>query len=148
VNEPINLSSEGPPETVLPTGNPSITLAIAAAATDLDELASIVARDPTSLDAWAAFGAFAEAAAASTAEVITAYAAYRVGYHRGLDLLRKSGWRGSGYVRWSRESNRGFLRCLSGLGRLAARIGEQPEHERVQEFLRQLDPEWPPEGHE
>ena len=78
------------------------------------------------------------------AGVMEAYAYFRVGYHRGLDTLRKNGWRGTGYVRWSHETNRGFLRCLDGLGRMAARIGEADEHHRCEEFLRQLDPAWPP----
>ena len=58
---------------------------------------------------------------------VRAYAAFRIRYHRGLDSLRKNGWRGSGYVRWRHESNRGFLRCLSGLARMAAAIGEDGE---------------------
>ncbi|NDH87813.1 MAG: DUF3151 family protein [Actinobacteria bacterium] len=66
------------------------------------------------------------------------------GYHRGLDKLRASGWRGSGYVRWQHETNRGFLRALAGLQATAAAIGETAEDERCAIFLRQLDPEWPP----
>ena len=73
---------------------------------------------------------------------IEAYAAYRVGYHRGLDRLRQNGWRGSGYVRWAHEENRGFLRALAGLQRSAAAIGETDEDERCLHFLRQCDPQW------
>jgi hypothetical protein len=73
---------------------------------------------------------------------VEAYADFRVGYHRGLDRLRQSGWRGSGYVRWSHETNRGFLRALDGLGRSAAAIGEADEAARCAEFLLQLDPGW------
>jgi hypothetical protein len=76
------------------------------------------------------------------ADDITAYAFYRVGYHRGLDALRAAGWKGSGYVRWSQPTNRGFLRCLDGLGRLAAAIGESDEVERINTFRTQLDPSW------
>jgi hypothetical protein len=68
------------------------------------------------------------------------YACFRVGYHRGLDALRASGWRGSGYVRWEHESNCGFLRSLRGLQRQAAAIGEADEAERCAQFLGQLDP--------
>jgi hypothetical protein len=75
---------------------------------------------------------------------IESYAAFRVGYHRGLDQLRAGGWRGSGYVRWEHPSNRGFLRALHGLAITAARIGENDEAERCEVFLRQLDPVWPP----
>ena len=71
---------------------------------------------------------------------IERYAAYRVGYHRGLDALRANGWRGSGYVRWSEPTNRGFLRSLAGLGEVAAAIGETDEAERCAQFLLQLDP--------
>ncbi|MGH2473643.1 MAG: DUF3151 family protein, partial [Candidatus Limnocylindrales bacterium] len=69
---------------------------------------------------------------------------YRVGYHRGLDRLRGSGWRGSGYVRWRHPQNRGFLRALDGLRASAEAIGEADEAERCAVFLRQLDPDWPP----
>ena len=75
---------------------------------------------------------------------VEAYACYRVGYHRGLDTLRANGWRGSGYVRWEHPSNRGFLRCLSGLQRMSTMLGEADEAERCQVFLHQLDPSWPP----
>ncbi len=68
------------------------------------------------------------------------YAAYRVGYHRGLDTLRANGWRGSGYVRWAEPTNHGFLRALRGLGAMAAEIGETDEAERITLFLLQLDP--------
>jgi hypothetical protein len=71
---------------------------------------------------------------------IERYAAYRVGYHRGLDALRASGWRGSGYVRWTYPNNRGFLRALRGLGQMAQRIGENDEAERIGLFIQQLDP--------
>ena len=90
-------------------------------------------RWPRFLDAWARLGD----AAGDDAE---AYACYRVAYHRGLDRLRASGWRGSGYVRWADHPNRGFLRALQGLGRTAGRIGEQDEAERCAQFLAQLDP--------
>ena len=75
---------------------------------------------------------------------VEAYAAFRVGYHRGLDRLRQSGWRGTGYVRWEHETNRGFLRALEGLRAAAATIGETDEAERCDLFLHQLDPTWPP----
>lgn len=68
------------------------------------------------------------------------YAAFRVGYHRGLDALRANGWRGSGFVRWSHPGNLGFLRCLLGLQMSAAAFGEADEDERCRLFLLQLDP--------
>src|SRR5207244_13061000 len=66
----------------------------------------VAARYPTSSAAWAAL---AEAALAAGRNV-EAYAYARTGYHRGLDALRKAGWRGTGPVPWSHEPNRGFLR--------------------------------------
>jgi len=89
--------------------------------------------NPRSLFAWAALGSLGR-------DEIERYSAYRVGYHRGLDALRANGWRGSGYVRWADESNRGFLRCLSGLQQMAAAIGEVDEAERIAVFMLQLDP--------
>jgi hypothetical protein len=98
-----------------------------------------VARWPAFLDGWAWLGDLAR-------DDVEAYACYRVGYHRGLDRLRQSGWRGSGYVRWREETNRGFLRALDGLRRVAGSIGEVEEEARCATFLRQLDPDWPPAG--
>ena len=92
------------------------------------------ARWPRFLDAWAQLGALGR-------DDIERYAYYRVGYHRGLDRLRQSGWRGSGYVRWKHETNRGFLRALDGLRAMAAAIGETDEADRCAEFLYQLAPE-------
>ena len=136
---PVNLSS-GLPETVIPAERLEVRSAIehALAADPSDrrtQVAEVVAAQPRSLDGWAALGDLAR-------DRIEAYACYRVGYHRGLDALRANGWRGSGYVRWRHESNRGFLRSLEGLGRVAAEIGEADEAARCAEFLHQLDPEW------
>jgi hypothetical protein len=93
----------------------------------------VVAAHPTFLAGWASIGDLSSPG-------IDAYMAYRVGYHRGLDTLRANSWRGSGYVRWSRDSNRGFLRCLAGLAKNARIIGELSEAVRCEQFLIQLDP--------
>lgn len=69
-------------------------------------------------------------------EVIEAYAFARTGYHRGLDALRRSGWRGQGPVPWEHEPNRGFLRALAALATAAGEIGEEEEHRRCADFLR------------
>lgn len=95
----------------------------------------MVADNPTFQEGWAELGDRAR-------DTVEAYACYRVGYHRGLDALRAAGWRGSGYVRWRHETNRGFLRALAGLARTAAEIGEVNEAERCRQFLIQLDPDW------
>ncbi|MEM9654021.1 MAG: DUF3151 domain-containing protein [Actinomycetota bacterium] len=136
----INLSTGGLPETILDP-EPESALTGLAAALDLpedqrrDAVASVVADHPRFLDGWAHLGDLAR-------DPVEAYAAYRVGYHRGLDRLRQNGWRGSGYVRWQHQENRGFLRALDGLGRMAATIGETDEEERCRTFLLQLDPGW------
>ena len=123
---------------------PEVRAALAAAAASDDAVPAVgeaCARWPLSLESWATLG---EALESSGAAAALAYAAFRTGYHRGLDRLRASGWRGSGYVRWVHPSNRGFLRALSGLQRVADRIGETGEAERCALFLLQLDPDWPP----
>ncbi len=139
-DRPVNLSMSGPPETIL-DGEPREALdELRAAMAAPDPVASIGAvcqRWPRFLEAWASLGDAVD-------EPALAYAAYRTGYHRGLDRLRANGWRGSGYARWSHETNRGFLRSLSGLQRVASEIGEADEDERCRLFLHQLDPEWPP----
>jgi hypothetical protein len=71
---------------------------------------------------------------------VESYAYARVGYHRGLDALRRSGWRGQGPVPWSHEPNQGFLRALAALERAAAAIGESPEQRRCAQFLADCDP--------
>ena len=124
---------------------PEVRAALAAAAASDDAVSAVgsaCSRWPLSLESWAALG---EALESSGATPALAYAAFRTGYHRGLDRLRASGWRGSGYVRWVHPPNRGFLRALSGLQRVADRIGETGEAERCALFLVQLDPDWPPD---
>ena len=71
---------------------------------------------------------------------VAAYAYARTGYHRGLDQLRRSGWKGHGPIPWSHEPNRGFLRCLNVLARAADAIGEADEAARCAQFLRDSDP--------
>ncbi|QZY51000.1 DUF3151 domain-containing protein [Leucobacter tenebrionis] len=97
---------------------------------------SVVREHPESPLAWAILADRADAAG----DEIEAYAFARVGYHRGLDALRKAGWRGAGPVPWSHEPNRGVLRALYALRRAAGRIGEQGEVERLTEFLNGADP--------
>jgi hypothetical protein len=130
--------SDGLPSTVLPEVDPAIRRRLAEALAEplpsrRDAVAAVVADHPRVLDAWAALGDVGR-------DPIERYAAYRIGYHRGLDALRASGWRGSGYVRWAVPSNHGFLRSLLGLHRMAAVIGEDDEAERCATFLAQLDP--------
>jgi hypothetical protein len=142
---PIELSPQGPPSTVLDP-EPADARAALAEALDRppserrDAVAAVVADHPRFLDGWARLGDLGR-------DDVESYACYRVGYHRGLDRLRQSGWRGTGYVRWAYDENRGFLRSLRGLAAVAARIGEQDEAERCTSFLAQLDPSgMPAEG--
>lgn len=128
----VSFSASGPPETILPDPDPRLMAALDEATT-ATEVAAVVASHPADPFGWAALGD-------AGADPITTYAFYRVGYHRGLDLLRKNGWKGAGYVRSVHPSNRGFLRCLTGLGDAAATIGESEEAERCRQFLAQLDP--------
>jgi len=137
-DQPVTMSRSGPPETILDP-EPAAAVAALGAALDApaperrDAIAAVVAQWPAFLDGWAQLGDHAR-------DDIEAYACYRVAYHRGLDRLRGSGWRGSGYVRWRHDTNRGFLRGLVGLGRAAGRIGEIAEARRCAEFALQLDP--------
>lgn len=120
----------GPPPTLLPA-DPAVEAELAAGA-DPD---SVVRAHPQSSLAWAVLAdqAWAEG------RVVESYAFARVGYHRGLDALRRNGWKGHGPVPWSHEGNQGFLRCLIALGRAAAAIGETEEVERIDAFLDDCD---------
>lgn len=100
------------------------------------DAATVVREHPASPLAWATLADLADA----EGREVEAYAFARVGYHRGLDALRKSGWRGAGPVPWSHEPNRGVLRALYALRRAAERIGEHDEVERLTEFLQGADP--------
>ena len=123
----VNFSPEGPAETVLPEIDPQITLGLSQALSGDDPrrvLPAVTAAAPTASVCWATLGELVESSAANVPQLVEAYAYFRVGYHRGLDALRGNGWRGSGYVRWEHPSNRGFLRSLDGLRRVAGAIGE------------------------
>src|SRR5438067_1094368 len=122
----------GPPPTLLPA-TPDADARLAAGA----DPAEVAATWPAYLAAWAALADLAY----ERGDAVTSYAFARVGYHRGLDALRRSGWKGSGPVPWSHLPNRGFLRSLYALGRAAAAIGENDEAERCGSFLVDCDPE-------
>src|SRR3954452_20985447 len=101
-----------------------------------DEPARVAAAYPVSSAAWAAL---AENALAG-GRAVEAYAYARTGYHRGLDALRRAGWKGSGPIPWSHGPNQGFLRALHSLAQAAAAIGEDDEAARCARFLHDSDP--------
>lgn len=116
----------GIPETLLPQDPATVAL-------DQGEApVQVAAAYPSSSLVWAVLAEQAFAAG----NVIESYAYARTGYHRGLDALRKAGWRGQGPVPWEHEPNRGFLRSLAALSRAAGTIGETEEERRCADFLR------------
>ena len=121
----------GPPETLLPD-NQDARQALASEA----DPATVAARFP----AYSAARAALAGRAMGTGDAVAAYAYARTGYHRGLDQLRRAGWRGNGPVPWQHEPNRGFLRSLHMLAVAAAAIGEDDEALRCRDFLRDSSP--------
>ena len=110
----------GPEPTLLPaeTGD------LRSSWTPGEEALDLVEKHPTSSLLWAILAeeAWAEG------RTIDSYAYSRVGYHRGLDSLRRNGWRGSGPIPWEHEPNRGFLRALYSLGRAAGPSARRKRH--------------------
>jgi hypothetical protein len=122
----------GPPPVLLPDeAGPREALAAG------DDPAKVAARWPTSSLAWAVL---AEQAMAAGREV-ESYAYARTGYHRGLDALRRNGWKGFGPVPLSHEPNAGVLRSIAALSRAAEAIDETAETERCRQLLLDSDPQ-------
>jgi hypothetical protein len=119
-----------------PTKLPDLPEAREALASGTDP-AEVAARFPAYSAAWAALAERAY----NAGDDIAAYAYARTGYHRGLDQLRRAGWKGFGPVPWSHRPNQGFLRSLAALARAAQRIGETDEYERCTKFITESDPE-------
>ena len=117
----------GPPATCLPDHEEATAALNAGEAPE-----KVAARFPAYSAAWAALAERAY----GQGDAVTAYAYARTGYHRGLDQLRRAGWKGHGPVPWEHEPNRGFLRSLHMLGVAAAAIGEDDEAQRCAQFLR------------
>jgi hypothetical protein len=117
----------GPPPTYLPD-DPRAADALRTAADPARAAASF----PSYCAAWAALAE----RALSAGDPVAGYAYARTGYHRGLDQLRRAGWKGYGPIPWEHEPNRGFLRSLHLLAVAAAAIGEDDEASRCREFLR------------
>jgi Protein of unknown function (DUF3151) len=121
----------GPSATYLPPQDDAQAALVAAA-----DPAEVAAQFPGYSAAWAALADRALAGG----DPVAAYAFARTGYHRGLDQLRRAGWRGFGAVPWEHEPNQGFLRSLYLLGLAAAAIGEDDEAVRCREFLAEASP--------
>ncbi|HEU5111094.1 MAG TPA: DUF3151 domain-containing protein [Micromonosporaceae bacterium] len=126
-----------PPATLLPADDTAAGALTDAETAGTDEaFAEVAARFPAYSAAWAALAERSIAAG----RPVAAYAYARTGYHRGLDQLRRSGWKGHGPVPWAHGPNRGFLRCLHALALAADGIGESDEAARCAQFLRDCDP--------
>jgi hypothetical protein len=131
----------GPAPTLL-SDEPHAT--VAAALQSGTSAAQLAARYPAAMLPWAVLAERTldgvDASSPDVDAAVSAYAYARTGYHRGLDALRRNGWKGHGPVPWSHEPNRGFLRALDALRRAAALIGEDDEAERCRQFLNDCDP--------
>jgi hypothetical protein len=123
----------GPPPTLLPADHPdAVARAALAGGADLPEA---VRRAPASSYVWALLAERALTGDGGPADPVAAYAFARTGYHRGLDALRRAGWRGQGPIPASHEPNQGFLRALLALAEAADAIGEADEAQRCRTFL-------------
>lgn len=125
----------GPPPTHLPADG-----ADRSARTELSAgraPAAVAAEVPESSLAWALLAD----AALDRGDLVSAYAFARTGYHRGLDALRRAGWKGAGEVPFAHEPNQGFLRALLALGEAASGIDERAEAERIAALITDCDPD-------
>ena len=104
-----------------------------------DDPVAVARQWPDFSEAWAALAE----RALDADEPVAAYAYARTGYHRGLDQLRRAGWKGFGPVPWSHRPNQGFLRALAALARAAEAIDDTEEHQRCSQFLADSDPAAP-----
>jgi hypothetical protein len=129
----------GPAPTLLPE---EPAAAVAASLAEGGTAAELAALYPQACLPWAVLAeeSLASATGADVGAVVAAYAYARTGYHRGLDSLRRNGWKGHGPVPWSHEPNQGFLRALDALRRAADLIGEDDEAHRCQQLLDDCDP--------
>ena len=124
----------GTPPTLLPAdGADAQARAALAGGADVREA---VRSAPASSYVWALLAERALAGHGThPADPVAAYAFARTGYHRGLDALRRGGWRGQGPVPAAHEPNQGFLRALLALAEAADAIGEPDEADRCRTFL-------------
>ncbi|MFV2143731.1 MULTISPECIES: DUF3151 domain-containing protein [Isoptericola] len=130
-SQPVENLLGGPPPTHLPDEH----AASRAALEEGQNPAHVAAADPASSLAWAVLAEQTLDGGDDVVHAVTAYAYARTGYHRGLDALRRAGWRGQGKIPADHLPNQGFLRALLALSRAADRIGEDAEAHRCAQFL-------------
>ncbi|MFV0251910.1 MAG: DUF3151 domain-containing protein [Beutenbergiaceae bacterium] len=123
-----------PDPTYLPDDHPDMDAR--ARIDDGATLREVAARLPAASYVWALLARQALA----QADPVAAYAFARTGYHRGLDALRRAGWRGAGPVPASHVPNRGVLLSVLALADAAAQIGEDDEADRCRQLLAECDP--------
>lgn len=123
-----------PPPVMLPSDHPDVICGAALA--DGAQAREVAAKYPDSSLVWAALAD----AALDSADSVAAYAFARTGYHRGLDALRRNGWRGAGPVPWAHTPNRGVLMAIAALVRAAAALGDTAEETRCRQLLVDCDP--------
>jgi hypothetical protein len=131
-----NLLPDTPATLLPPVNGADEALAEAVQSGTEEAYANVAARFPAFSGGWAGLAALA----LDAKQPVTAYAYARTGYHRGLDALRRNGWKGHGPVPWAHVPNQGFLRCLHTLALAADQIGESDEAARCAQFLRDCDP--------
>ncbi|MBK5249558.1 MAG: DUF3151 domain-containing protein [Actinomycetales bacterium] len=124
----------GPAPTHLPEDHADMS-----ARAELDagvDLRTVAAHHPAASYAW---GLLARESLAGR-DPVAAYAFARTGYHRGLDSLRRAGWKGHGPIPADHVPNQGFLIALLALADAAEAIGEQEEADRCRSFADDSDP--------
>jgi len=136
----VTLTKGGMPETILPDEDPLLANGLQEILendldTSLHKLFGFASKNPESIGVWCTLGI-------KSTELMESYAYFRLAYHRGLDSLRKNGWKGSGFVRWQHTGNRFFLVALNNLANISEEIGDHEEATRCALFLRQLEPQW------
>lgn len=124
----------GPEPTLLPDDHPDV--AARAALDGGADLREVAGQYPAASYAW---GMLAREAL-EAGDAVGGYAFARTGYHRGLDALRRAGWRGAGPVPAAHVPNQGFLLSLLALADAAEAIGEQEEADRCRRFAEDCDP--------
>ncbi|BDZ41588.1 hypothetical protein GCM10025865_08870 [Paraoerskovia sediminicola] len=119
----------GPAPTLLGDDHPDLEArSVLEAGTSVDDAAR---RFPASSYVWAVLAE----QALDADDPVAAYAYARTGYHRGLDALRRAGWRGQGPIPAEHRANQGFLRAMLALADAAEEIQEEDEAARCRQFL-------------